>query len=173
MRQAFSIVVRFLTPLGLAYRRVVSRPAAFGLAALGILVAACALGAVSAASLVVRDRAVDEAVSGLPPRDRAVVVTWVGTPTGAADAWPALDRQVRKATASLGTGASVPVLLYRETRFGKTLVRLGAVDGVGQAVALDSGRTPRSCRPARCQVVAVGGAAPVSGLVVTGRGTVR
>jgi hypothetical protein len=81
---------------------------------------------------------------------------------------------VRATLQPLGTQPPTSVLLYRDTRFGKQIVRLGAVDGLARAVDLTSGRFPRSCRPGRCEVVAIGksgSAAP--GFVVTGRGSLR
>ena len=42
-------------------------------------------------------------------------------------------------------------------RLGTGLVKLGAVSGIGHYVHLSSGRLPRACTPARCEVVQVGG----------------
>ena len=165
---------RLLLPIALGLRRVAARPTAFVLAGTGIALAACALAAVSAASLIVQDRAVARAIAKLPPAEQAVRVTWVGVSTGPDDRWAALDRQVRAATAQLGTQPPTAVMLYRETRLGKTLVRLGAVDGVARIVDLRSGRAPQPCRPARCEVVAIGPGSSVSavpGLVGRGRGS--
>lgn len=167
-------VRRAAVPIGLGVRRVTAGPAAFGLAAAGVALAACALATVLAASLVVQDRSVARAVGGLPPDQRAVQVTWVGVSTTPSDSWAALDRQVRSAIQPIGSGAPTSVLIYRDTRFGKEIVRLGAADGLGRIVDLTSGRLPDPCRPASCEVLAIGaarGATP--GLVVTGHGTLR
>jgi ABC-type antimicrobial peptide transport system permease subunit len=165
---------RLFLPVALGFRRVAARPAAFVLAGTGIALAACALAAVSAASLVVQDRAVARAIANLPPADRAVRVTWVGVGAAPADRWVALDRQVRTATERLGTQQTLAVLLYREMRLGTTLVRLGAVDGVAHAVELRSGRAPRPCQTRRCEVVSVGpgrSVPTVPGLITRGRGS--
>src|SRR5438034_10231439 len=165
---------RLAAPIRIGFRRVTARPAAFVLAGAGVALAACALATISAASLVVKDRAVGRAIAALPPDQRAVRVTWVGVSTIPADSAAALDRQVRAVLRPLGTRTPTAVLLYRDTRFGKQIVRLGAVDGLDRAVALTSGRLPRSCMPGRCEVVAIGksgSAAP--GFVVTGRGSLR
>jgi hypothetical protein len=138
---------RLAVPVEFGFRRVTARPAAFVLAAAGVALAACALATVSAASLVVKDRAVGRAVAALPPDQRAVRVTWVGVSTIPADSFASLDRQVRAVTRPLGTRPPTAVLLYRDTRFGKQIVRLGAVDGLGRAVALRSGRFAQSCVP--------------------------
>jgi len=163
---------RLFLPVALGFRRVAARPAAFVLAGTGIALAACALAAVSAASLVVQDRAVARAIANLPAADRAVRVTWIGVGSAPADRWVPLDRQVRTATERLGTRQTIAVMLYRETRLGKTLVRLGAVDGVAHAAKLRSGRAPRPCRPSRCEVVAIGSGRSVPtvpGLIASGR----
>lgn len=165
---------RLAVPVRFGFRRVTARPAAFILAAAGVALAACALATVSAASLVVKDRAVGRAISALPPDQRAVRVTWVGVSTIPGDSFSSLDRQVRSVTKPLGTKSPTAVLLYRDTRFGKQIVRLGAVDEVGRAVALTSGRLPRTCVPGRCEVVAIGkSGAGAPGFVVTGRGSLR
>ena len=151
-----------------------ARPAAFVLAAAGVALAACALATVSAASLVVKDRAVGRAISALPPDQRAVRVTWVGVSTIPADSFASLDRQVRAVTRPLGTNPPTAVLLYRDTRFGKQILRLGAVDGLGRAVALTSGRLARPCVPGRCEVVAIGKSGfGAPGFTVTGHGSLR
>ena len=131
---------RLTVPVRFGFRRVAARPAAFVLAAAGVALAACALATVSAASLVVKDRAVGRAIAALPPDQRAVRVTWVGVSTIPADSAAALDRQVRAVMEPLGTQPPTSVLLYRDTRFGRQIVRLGAVNGLGRAVALRSGR---------------------------------
>jgi hypothetical protein len=165
---------RLAAPIRIGIRRVTARPAAFVLAGAGVALAACALGTISAASLVVKDRAVGRAIAALPPDQRAVRVTWVGVSTIPADSAASLDRQVREVLRPVGTEPPTGVLLYRDTRFGKQIVRLGAVDGLDRAVALTSGRLPQSCVPGRCEVVAIGksgSAAP--GFIVTGRGSLR
>ena len=165
---------RLAVPVGFGFRRVTARPAAFVLAAAGVALAACALATVSAASLVVKDRAVGRAIAALPPDQRAVRVTWVGVSTIPADSFASLDRQVRAVTRPLGTRPPTAVVLYRDTRFGKQIVRLGAVNGLGRAVALRSGRLPQSCVPGRCEVVAIGKSGfGAPGFTVTGRGSLR
>jgi hypothetical protein len=153
---------------------VTARPVAFVLAGAGVALAACALATISAASLVVKDRAVGRAIAALPPDLRAVRVTWVGVSTIPADSAASLDRQVRAVLRPVGTEPPTAVLLYRDTRFGKQIVRLGAVDGLDRAVALTSGRLPQSCVPARCEVVAIGkSGSGAPGFIVTGRGSLR
>ena len=165
---------RVAAPVRIGIRRVTARPAAFVLVGAGVALAACALATVSAASLVVKDRAVGRAVAELPPQQKAVRVTWVGAGVAPSDRWAALDRRVRALTGPLGTQPPTAVMLYRDTRFGKEIVRLGAVDGLGRAVELSSGRLPRLCKPGRCEVAAVGeGGFRAPGLKATGHGSLR
>jgi hypothetical protein len=171
----------FVVPLTLGLRRVYARPGAFALAGAGIALAAGALATVSAASLVVQDRAVARAIEDLSPRERTVEVTWVGPSADPASAGPSdrhavLDRQVRGTLGELGVQRPYGVMLYRDARLNGTLVRVGGVDGLDRAVRLVSGRTPRPCRAAPCEVVAIGpgrAASPTPGLLVTGRGELR
>src|SRR5262245_60915566 len=165
---------RLAAPIRIGFRRVTARPAAFVLAGAGVALAACALAAVSAASLVVKDRAVGRAISALPPDQRSVRVTWVGVSTIPADSATALDRQVRGVLHPVGAKPPTSMLLYRDTRCGRQVVRLGAGNGLARAVVLTSGRLPRTCVPSRCEVVAIGkSGSGAPGFVVTGRGSLR
>jgi hypothetical protein len=162
----------FVVPLALGLRRVSARPGAFALAGAGIALAACALTTVSAASLVVQDRAVSRSIEELPPSERTIEVTWVGPNTSRAP----LDRRARATIGELGVQPPFGVMLYRDARLDGTLVRVGAVDGLARAVRMVSGRAPRPCRAAPCEVLAIGpasAAAPAPGLRVTGRGALR
>jgi hypothetical protein len=165
---------RLAVPVRFGFRRVTARPAAFVFSFAGVALAACALATVSAASLVVKDRAVGRAIAALPPDQSAVRVTWVGVSTTPTDSAAALDRQVRAVLRPVGSEPPTAVVLYRDTRLGKQVLRLGAVDGLGRAVALTSGRLPRSCVPGRCEVLAIGkSSSGAPGFVVTGRGSLR
>ncbi|HET7857147.1 MAG TPA: FtsX-like permease family protein [Gaiellaceae bacterium] len=165
----------FVVPLSLGLRRVLARPGAFALAGAGIALAACALATVSAASLVVQDRAVSQALEELSPPERAVEVTWIGPSGSGSDRHAVVDRQVRARLDELGLRRPFGVMLYRDARLEGTLVRVGAVDGLARAVRLTSGRPPRPCRTAPCEVLAIGSAPATQapGLRVTGRGTLR
>jgi hypothetical protein len=162
----------FFVPLALGLRRVSARPGAFAIAGAGIALAACALATVSAASLVVQDRAVSRSIEDLPPPEGTIELTWVGPSASRAE----LDRRARATIGQLGVQRPFGVMLYRDARLDGTLVRVGAVDGLARAVRMVSGRFPRPCRAAPCEVVAIGPAgtaAPTPGLRVTGRGTLR
>ena len=99
---------------------------------------------------------------------------WGGPGAAPENRWPALDRRVRATARRLGVQRPTAVMLYRDTRLGKSIVRLGAVDGLQQAVRLTSGRYPQPCVPGRCEVVSIdadGLSAP--GLLMTGRGELQ
>lgn len=165
---------RLAAPVRIGMLRVIARPAAFALIGAGVALAASALATVSAASLVVQERAVARAVGALPPEHRAVRVTWVGAGAAREDRWASLNRHVRARTKSLGGRPPTAMMIYRDTRFGRQVVRLGAIDGLERAVVLSSGRFPRRCTPDRCEVVAIGeGNVKAVGLTVTGRGSLR
>jgi hypothetical protein len=52
-------------------------------------------------------------------------------------------------------------MAIRQTQVAGTLVDLTAIDGVRRFVHLRSGRMPQPCRPARCEVLQLGGTGPL------------
>ena len=152
-----------------------ARPAAFVLAAAGVALAACALATVSAASLVVKDRAVGRAIAALPPDQRAVRVTWVGVSTIPADSAAVSRPAGARGPRPRGHRAADRGACSTATR-GSASRSSGSApsNGLGRAVALTSGRLPQSCVPGRCEVVAIGKSGfGAPGFVVTGRGSLR
>ena len=143
-------------PLRLAGARVAARGERVALVGLGIAAGAAMLAAVLGGSLVARDRSLARATARIPAADRAVRTVWDGIPGQNPEGWPALDGAVRSALAPLGR-RPVRVELVRETQLGGVLVDLGAVDGLGRFVRLESGRLPQTCRPERCEVLQLGG----------------
>jgi hypothetical protein len=132
------------------------------------------LGAVSAGALIARDRAATRAASAAGASSRAAVVSWGGVP-GDGEGWHSLDATVEPDVRRALGVAPTPVALYRETRVSGVVVDLGAVNGIARWVELESGRMPRPCRAAPCEVVRVGGGAvPLTpGVVEVGRGRLR
>jgi hypothetical protein len=138
-------------------------------AAFGVAVASCALAAAFAASAIVENRAVADAIEELPPNERDVDVTWVGVSRSPAERLDALDRGAREALGPVGLVPSARTLVFRETRLAGQDVRLAATDGLARWFVLTRGRFPRPCTAARCETLAVGGAAaPVPRLPVVG-----
>jgi hypothetical protein len=154
------IVRRILFPLRLASLRLARRGGRVGLVALGIAAAAALLAAVSAGSLVARDRSLERQTARLPAADRAVRVVWGGIASGASNRFESVDGAARTALRSFG-GSPVRAMLFRQSQAQGHLFDLGAVDGLGRFVHLSAGRLPTSCRPERCEVVQLGGTGPI------------
>jgi hypothetical protein len=151
---------RFLFPLRLAALRLGRRGDRVALVVLGIAAAAALLAAVSAGSLVARDRSLDRQTARLAPQDRAVRVVWGGIASGRSNRFAAVDGAARSALGPFG-GTPVRAMLFRQSEADGRLFDLGAVDGLGRFVDVESGRLPRSCRPSRCEVVQLGGSGPI------------
>ncbi len=161
---------RISFPLRFAARRVTAARRPLVVAALGVGVAACALAVAFAASAIVENRAVADAIDELAPRERDVDVTWVGLSSSPSERLEALDRQAREALGSLGLAPSARTLVYRDTRRAGQVVRFGAADGLANWFVIRSGRFPRACGPARCETLVIGnGPVPrIPGLPVVG-----
>jgi hypothetical protein len=162
-----------LAPARVAVRRIVRRPARVAVVAAGVALATAALVAVSSGTLVVRERALRLALAETAPRDRAFRADELGLSSSAA---PAAGRAATRALALLTPRPPVRVVELRPLRFGTHLVELTGVEGLSRWVRLDSGRLPRGCRPARCEVLVLGGgrvprtlASPGLRLVIVGR----
>jgi len=141
--------------------------------ALGVAVAAAALGGVVGGSTITADRSLRAALEDLPVAQRSFTATWLGTPP--AGGYGEIDRAATKALARLGPTPPARTLTFPELNLSGRLVVLGAIDDPGRWVRLRSGRLPRSCVPARCEVLQAGGtpvtatAEPGLRLVVVGR----
>ena len=72
-----------------------------------------------------------------------------------------IDRAATAALRRLGPGPPARTLAFPELNLGGRLVELGAVNDPARWLRLASGRLPRSCVPARCEVVEARGT-PVS-----------
>jgi hypothetical protein len=168
--RAAGLARRISFPLRFAGRRVTAARRPLAIAAFGVALASCALAAALAASAIVENRAVADAIDELPPAERDVDVTWVGVSSSPSERLEALDRQARAALGSVGLAPSARTLTYRDTRREGQVVRFGAADGLANWFVLSSGRFPRACNPLRCETLAVGtGPVPsISGLPVVG-----
>ncbi len=169
---------RLVFVLRLVRSRLARRTGGSLLVALGIAAGAAALAAVLGGGLVARDRAAARAVRSLPAPSRVVRVTWLGIPGQSSERWRALDLRARRATAPVRGSSPFATVLYRETRFGRHLLDLGGMEGLGRWIRLRTGRAPRACSAARCEVVQLGAAGPIPRvpgvrLVVVGRGVLR
>ncbi len=149
-------VTALLAPLEVAAARIRRRPLRGLLAALGIAAATATLGATYAGGRVSSELTVQRALARVPVEQRALRVIWSGPPSRP---YRAIDTPARRALSTLASGPVVATVLYRETRFDQgRIAAVAGLDGLGRYVRLISGRLPRTCTPARCEVVQVAGA---------------
>jgi hypothetical protein len=146
--------VRLAAIFRLVLRRARTRPGRGALVAAGIAIACALVAGLAGGSLAARDRALQRTIDALPQAQRSVRVGWSGTSPGSSFA--AYDRAARVALRPLG-GAVSRSVAFRSLHLRGGLVQIAAVDALSRVVKLTSGRLPRSCTPARCEVVALSG----------------
>jgi hypothetical protein len=166
---------RIAFPLGLAWARLTRRAERAVLVTLGIAAGAALLAAVLAGSLVAQDRSVERATARVAPADRTVRLVWGGIGSGPGSDVHELDRTARRVLDPLARRPT-RAMLFRQSQAGGRLFDLGAIDGLARYVRVRSGRFPSTCRPARCEVLQLGGAGPIPrlrglNLVRVGRAT--
>ena len=146
-----------LYPLRLVGARLGRRSAAVVLVVLGLAAGASVLLGGRAGSVVAQDRAVAQAIERIPEGSRTVRAVWFGVPAQADEPVPVLDRRAR---AALGRAVDVEptaLVLFRESTIGGAFAGLGGVERLGDRVTIRSGRLPRRCEAARCEVVRLRG----------------
>lgn len=142
--------------------RVWSRRGRAGLAALGAAAGAALLATVLAAALTVSDRTMAHGVAGLPGAGRQVAAVWGGVPLQEPKGgFATLDRLARRVLDPVIGRKPTAFALFRETRIGGANVDLAAGDDLAHWVKLSSGRLPRTCTHARCEVVQLAGSGPL------------
>ena len=124
---------------------------------IGIAVGAAVLAMTAVGAVAVQDRAVQQALGALAPSDRSVQAVWSGVPAQSSLSYPQLDRLARNALEPVLHRPAFAVEVFRQATWGGAFVNLGAVDGLSRWIALRSGRLPRLCTPADCELVQVGG----------------
>jgi hypothetical protein len=147
------------------------------LVVLGIGAAAAVLAGVDSASLAAGDRSLGRAVAAIDSGERGVRADWGGIPAQGAPPFRRLDASARRSLKPLLDAPPTAAMLLREAEIGGALTDLAAIDDVGRWVHLRSGRLPRACTPARCEVVQLAGSGRlphVPGLRVirVGRGSI-
>jgi hypothetical protein len=145
---------RAAAPAAVAAARLRARPGRSLLLAAGVAGATAMLIGVLGGGLVARDRAVRSALAGLPASDRSFRVDSFDLPPG--QSYGSADRTARHVLASLTTQEPLAGTFFRQLLIGNGLVELTSLDHVGTLVRLQSGRLPRECTPARCEVLQVG-----------------
>jgi FtsX-like permease family len=141
----------------LAWRRLRRRDSGAVVTALGLTVAAAILAGIIVGGTIAADRATAHEVERMPAAERSVRAVWFGVPATAADAQPALDGKVQEALPDLTGAGPTELVLFRESTVAGRFVGIAGVDGLEEHVILRSGRLPRRCTPARCEVLRLRG----------------
>jgi hypothetical protein len=169
------VVLRRITfPLRLVGARLGAGGERLVLVALGIVAGSAVLAAVLAGRLVMQDRALQLAVGRLQPGDRTVQVVW----SGAVTSFSQLDPQVTPKVEALTGERPVAAMLFREASIQQRLVNVRAADDLNKWVKLVSGRLPKPCVPAHCEVLRLKGVGPIPAtkdlnLIEVGRATLE
>ena len=164
-------------PLWFAAARLPHRRGQIALVPLGLAAAAAALAAVVAGSAAAQDQSLARGVAALRPDVRVIRLNSFGV-AGQSESYESLDAEARGVLQRIVARNATATILYRESTIAGRYMGLGAVDRLGRHILLRSGRLPRACRPARCEVVQLRGSPPppsVPGLrlVRVGRGDLR
>src|SRR5439155_9745595 len=120
----------------------------------GIAASIAMLVGVEGGSLIARDRATQRAVAALPASQQSFRVDAFGLAPG--QSYAQADRTIRGTLASLTTRRPLRAMFFRELRVAGGLVQLASLDKLGRLARLRSGRIPRTCVPARCEVLELG-----------------
>jgi hypothetical protein len=166
----------FLT--GLAWKRLRRRDSGALVTVVGLAVATAVLAGVLAGVTIATDRSTALAIERIPTSERSVRAVWFGIPGDRTERLAKLDSAVDDAFAGIGLDGPTPLILFRESTVAGRFVGITAIDGVRDQVILRSGRMPRTCTPARCEVLRLRGRGtlpntPGLRLVEVGTGTLR
>jgi hypothetical protein len=162
----------------LAWKRLTRRDSGALVAAAGLAIATAVLAGVLAGVTIATDRATAAAIERIPTSERSVRAAWFGIPGAEREELGRLDSAVEDAFAGFGLDGPTPLVLFRESTVAGRFVGLTAVDGLAEHVLLRSGRMPRRCTPARCEVLRLRGAGALPStdglrLVEVGKATLR
>ena len=150
MRSAWFVV-------GLALRRLRRRDSGALVTALGLAVATAVLAGVLAGTTIATDRSTAQAIEGIPTSARSVRAAWFGIPGNASERLNVLDGAVDEASQGLGLDGPSRLVLFRESTVAGHYVGITAVDDLAPHVVLRSGRMPRTCTAAHCEVLRLRG----------------
>ena len=121
----------------------------------GVALAFAMLVAILGGTLVARQQALRRTLAATPESARAFRIDRFG-PTLNARGYAEADARARRALAALGSGDPRRVVLFRELRVQGELVELGAATDLASIVHVRSGRLPRSCGAAGCEMIQIG-----------------
>jgi FtsX-like permease family len=168
---------RARAPLVVAAARLRGHAGRAILVAAGIAASLAMLAGVEGGSLIARDRAVQRAVAALPASQQSFRVDAFGLAPG--QTYAQADRTIRGTLTSLTTRRPLRAMFFRELRIGGGLVQLASLDSLDTVARLRSGRLPRTCVPAHCEVLELGAGGRAAWdqqgihLVRVGTGTLR
>ena len=148
-------VGRLAAAPAVTWRRVRARPGRTLVVSIGVAVAVGFLIAAAGGSTVSEELALRHALGALPPAERVLRVTWSGQVS--TNGYGALDRTARRQLARLTREQVGATVELADVRLGRGLVKLGAADALARAVRVTSGRLPRGCTLARCEVLQLAG----------------
>jgi hypothetical protein len=162
----------------LAWKRLRRRDSGALVAVVGLAVATVVLAGVFAGVTIATDRSTAQAIERIPTASRSVRAVWFVVPGDPSERLAALDRVVADAFAGIELEGPTPLILFREGTIAGEFVGITAIEGVPDHVVLHSGRMPRTCTAARCEVLRLRGRgrlpnAPGLRLVEVGRATLR
>ena len=141
----------------LAWKRLRRRDSGAFVTVLGLVVATAVLAGVLAGVTVAADRSTAQAIERVPASERSVRAAWFGIPGDSSETLSSLGDAVASAFDDIGLEGPTPLVLFRESTIAGRFVGLTAVDGVADHVVLRSGRLPRECTLARCEVLRLRG----------------
>jgi hypothetical protein len=142
--------------LGITRERLRSQPFRPMLVVLGVALAFAMLVSVLGSSLVARQQALARAFAAVPASAQAFRVDRFGPPLDRR-AYLQADGQARHVVTGVSAGRTRRVIFFRQLRVQGELVEIAGVDGLAQVVRLRSGRFPRTCTAASCEVLQIGG----------------
>ncbi|MGN6607414.1 MAG: hypothetical protein ACTHMS_10460 [Jatrophihabitans sp.] len=143
--------------VGLGWAQLRRLRARWALLVVGIALVVAVPVITAGLATTVTAQAVRQSIAGLGQDDRTLTVTQEATSTFRRGTPAQGDAAVRRQLGRLTGGTVLREVIFRElTTRGQTYY-VGAADRLGSAVRVTSGRLPRSCTPARCEVLAIGG----------------
>jgi FtsX-like permease family len=148
-----------LAALGVSAARLRSQPLRPVLVVAGVALAFAMTVAIVGGSLVARQQALGRALGALPDSAQGFRVDRFGTPL-TRHAYARENREVRRVLGTLSPGEARRVVFFRQLRVAGQLVEIAGVDRLAQVVRLRAGRLPRTCTPASCEVLQIGGGGP-------------
>ncbi len=142
-------------PVSVAVARLRARPGRSLLVVAGVAAATALLAGVLGGGLAARDRALQRSLSALPPQGRSFTVSSYDLPFG--KTYTQADKTARSALALVTSVQPSATTGFPTLRIDHELVNLAGSDDLPASLRLVAGRWPSECRPARCEVVQVGG----------------